>query len=167
VSWNAVSGATTYTIWRNTANNSGTATQIGTDTASPFSDTTAAAGTTYFYWVRAVGPCGSSSFGGPDQGSRGAGTAPPAPNNLVASNGQCNATSVTWNAVSGASSYQVYRGIRNNANQATLIGTSSVNSFSDTTGAFGQRYYYWARAVNSCGTSGFSTRDRGWRVSCP
>jgi fibronectin type 3 domain-containing protein len=167
VSWNAVGGASSYTIWRNTVNNSGSATQIGTASASPFSDTTALASTTYFYWVQAVGPCGSSSFGGPDTGSRGSGTAPAAPSNLTATDGQCNATTLTWNAVSGATSYVVYRGIRTSPNQALQIGTSTVNSFSDTTGAFGTRYYYWVRAVNGCGTSGFSNRDRGRRISCP
>lgn len=167
VSWNAVSGATGYQIWRNTTNNSGSATQIGTDDASPFSDTTALANTTYFYWVKAVGTCGASPFSTSDSGTRGSGAAPSAPTGLTATDNLCNVTNVTWNAVSGATSYDIYRGTSNSTNNATLIGTSSTNSFQDTTGAFGQRYTYWARARNACGVSGFSNGDRGRRVSCP
>src|SRR5207244_1756951 len=41
VSWTAATGATAYGIWRNTVDNSSTALQIATDTASPFDDTSA------------------------------------------------------------------------------------------------------------------------------
>jgi hypothetical protein len=62
VSWNAATGATGYSIWRNTVDNSGSATEIGTDSASPFDDATASQGQTYFYWVKANNACGESGF---------------------------------------------------------------------------------------------------------
>jgi len=167
VTWNAVSGATGYQIWRNTVNNSATATQIGTAAASPFDDTTAVAGTTYFYWVRATGACGTSAFSASDSGSRASGSAPSAPSRVKATDGQCNVTTVTWRGVSGATSYEVWRATSNNSAQGVLIGTSTTTSFQDTTGAFGQFYWYWVKARNACGTSGFSNGNRGHRVSCP
>jgi hypothetical protein len=167
VSWNAVAGATSYQIWRNTVNNSATATQIATDTASPYDDGTAAAGTTYFYWVRAVGPCGTSGFSNSDSGSRGSGSAPPAPTRVRATDGACNAVTVTWRASSGATGYQIWRGTTVNSASAVQIGTSTTLSFVDTTPFPGTTYHYWVKATNSCGTSGFSNRDRGNSVQCP
>jgi hypothetical protein len=167
VSWSAVGGATSYQIWRNTVNDSGTATQIATDTASPFDDTTAAAGTTFFYWVRAVGPCGTSAFSNSDSGTRASGSAPPAPNRVKATDGDCNAVTVTWRAASGATGYEVWRGTTMNSASAVLIGTSATLSFVDTTPTPGVTHFYWAKATNACGTSGFSNRDRGSAVQCP
>ena len=71
VSFNLVGGATGYVVWRNTINNSGTATQIGSSTMSPFSDTTATPGVTYWYWVKAVGACGTSNFSASSRAQRG------------------------------------------------------------------------------------------------
>ena len=167
VSWTAVGGATSYQIWRNTVDNSGTATQIATDTASPYSDTTAAASTTYFYWARAVGPCGTSAFSNSDAGSRGSGSAPPAPKFVRATDGNCNSVTVTWRASNGATGYQIWRGTTTSSSSAVQIGTSSTLSFVDTTPFPGATYYYWVKATNSCGTSGFSNRDRGSSIQCP
>lgn len=69
VSWNASSGATSYEIWRYTSNNSGSASKIADDdTASPYDDTNAVAGTTYWYWVKAKNSGGTSGFSNCDSG---------------------------------------------------------------------------------------------------
>jgi len=72
--WNAVRGATTYRIFRNTANNSGSATEIGTTAAAFFFDTTAVAGQTFFYWVRAENATNQSGLSVATQGQRAAAT---------------------------------------------------------------------------------------------
>ena len=51
--WDTMRGATNYRIFRNTVNNSATATDVGVTPASFFFDTTATPGQTFFYWVRA------------------------------------------------------------------------------------------------------------------
>jgi len=167
VSWTAVAGATSYQIWRNTANDSASATQLAVDGASPFDDASATAGTTYFYWVRAVGACGTSAFSNADAGSRGTGTAPSSPSRLKATDGGCNSVTLTWRAASGATGYEIWRGTSNNSANAALIGTSTSLSFVDTTTLPGVVYQYWTKATNPCGTSGFSNRDRGSSVQCP
>jgi hypothetical protein len=167
VSWTAVSGATGYQIWRNTTNNSATATQIGTDTASPFDDTTATAGTTYFYWVKATNVCGTSGFSASDSGSRATGSAPAAPTRVRATDGtSCAETTITWQASAGATGYEIWRSTQNNTATAVLIGTDTASPFGDTTGGVAVRYWYWVKATNACGTSGFSNGNRGHR-SCP
>jgi len=78
VSWSASTDATSYTVFRNTVDNSGNASQIGTSTATSYSDTTAVAGTAYYYWVRASNSSGNSGFSASAQGWRASdGTPPP------------------------------------------------------------------------------------------
>ena len=70
VMWNPVRGATLYRIFRNTSNNSSTATDVGTTQANYFFDTTAQTNQTYFYWVRAENGASVSDLSGGDTGVR-------------------------------------------------------------------------------------------------
>ena len=64
--------ATGYKVYRNTANDSGTATLLNAEpvSASPYDDTSAIEGTSYYYWVKAHNDGGDSSFSNPDTGWR-------------------------------------------------------------------------------------------------
>ena len=73
VTWDAVRGATSYRILRNTTNDSGTAVSVGTTAAGVFFDTTAAAGQTFFYWVRAENGSNVGPLSQPEQGTRAGG----------------------------------------------------------------------------------------------
>ncbi len=68
--WTAITGAASYQVLRNTTNNLGGATVIGTPTTNAFDDTTAVPGTTYFYWVNAVFGSSAILAAGPDEGTR-------------------------------------------------------------------------------------------------
>src|SRR5688572_24113114 len=70
VEWNAVRGATLYRIFRNTTNNSVTATALGTTPQSIFFDAAGAPNQVFFYWVRAENGSNVSSLSQSDQGSR-------------------------------------------------------------------------------------------------
>lgn len=74
LTWDTIRGATSYNIFRNTTNDISTAVSVGTTQAGSFFDTTAIAGQTYFYWVRAENGSTASSFSAPDQGTRANGT---------------------------------------------------------------------------------------------
>lgn len=74
LTWDTIRGATSYNIFRNTTNDISTAVSVGTTQAGSFFDTTAVAGQTYFYWVRAENTSEISSFSTPDQGTRANGT---------------------------------------------------------------------------------------------
>jgi cytochrome c peroxidase len=73
INWDTVRGATSYRIFRNTTNNSATATDIGTTAEGTFFDTTATVGQTFFYWVRAENGSLVSPLSAPDQGTRSTG----------------------------------------------------------------------------------------------
>ena len=68
--WDTMRGATIYRIFRNTTNNSATATSVGTTPANFFFDLTAPQGQTFFYWVRAENGATTSGFSQFEQGFR-------------------------------------------------------------------------------------------------
>lgn len=68
ISWNVLTNASAYSILRSESDNTNTAEVIGTTTNNIFSDTNAALGKIYYYWVRPVdcfqsGPLGESGIG--------------------------------------------------------------------------------------------------------
>ena len=74
VTWGNVAGETGFGIWRHTADVSGSATCIGSVLADvlTYDDTTATAGTPYYYWVRATNSTSASlsDFSASDQGMK-------------------------------------------------------------------------------------------------
>ena len=165
VTWAASSGATSYTVYR-AASLARLAKKIvlGTTSGTFFNDTTAIPGRIYYYWVRASNAYGTSGFSAYDAGKRSDGR-PPAPTNVSASDGTyVDRVEVTWTASPVATSYTVYRA----ASLATLakkivLGTTSDTLFNDTSAIVGRTYYYWVRASNAHGTSGFSAYNAGKR----
>jgi V8-like Glu-specific endopeptidase len=161
ISWTASSGAMGYKIFRNSQNES--LRQIGTTAASPYSDSSAAPGVTYCYWVKAFNGGGDSGFSNGDSGYRRAG-APPAPTNVSASDGTYgDKVVVTWTAALGAAGYKVFRSTSNNSATAAQIGTVTARSYADTSATPNRVFYYWVKAYNSYGDSAFSAGDSGYR----
>src|SRR5215208_6557467 len=70
VTWEAVRGATSYRVLRNTTNDPSTAVSLGTTAANSFFDTTATQGQTFFYWVRAENGANVGPLSQPEQGTR-------------------------------------------------------------------------------------------------
>lgn len=60
LNWNDVPEAATFSVWRNTVNDFGTATTIGSTDQLSLRDSTGDPALQYFYWVTANGDCGSS-----------------------------------------------------------------------------------------------------------
>jgi PKD repeat protein len=68
VAWSPSPSASSYELWRGTSEVSASATLLDTTSATTLDDTSAAAGTTYWYWVRAKNDQGVSPFSIPDSG---------------------------------------------------------------------------------------------------
>lgn len=93
--------------------------------------------------------------------------APAAPSGVAASDGTfSDKVQVTWTAVSGATAYDVWRNTSNASGTATKINAADVTgaSYDDTTAVAGTTYYYWVKARNAGGTSGFSASNSGYRA---
>jgi hypothetical protein len=92
------------------------------------------------------------------------GVAPPPPNGApyavtgVTATAGTGQVTVSWNAVSGATSYQLYRTANSGSEPATPSVTGLTGTtFTDTGLNPGTTYYYRVVAVNGSGASGFST----------
>jgi hypothetical protein len=158
VSWPAVSGATSYNIYWSTT--SGVTTSTGTTltgVTSPYIHTARANSTTYYYIVTAVNSAGESAASA--QASATTNAAPPtptvtaAPTGVTATPGTKQVT-VSWPAVSGATSYNIYWATSSGVTTVTgtkITGATSpavLNNLSD-----GTTYYYIVTAVNGVGES--------------
>ena len=77
--WQPVRGATVYRVFRNVANDPATANEVGSTPANYFFDSSAVAGQTYFFWVRAENAQSNSGFSNGDQGTRAIGEESPGP----------------------------------------------------------------------------------------
>jgi PKD repeat protein len=185
--WNPAAGATSYHVYRNTTNDSGTAADLGSVTSTGADDFSAGAGTTYWYWVKAFNSLGGSGFSSPDTGYRSTTPVntptptpilptatptptlppapPPAPGGLVATDGTfSDRVRITWNASAGATSYHVYRNTANDSGSAVALTTVTTTSCDDTSASTAQVYWYWVRAFNAVGGSPYSVSDSGYRA---
>ncbi|HHV06167.1 MAG TPA: peptidoglycan DD-metalloendopeptidase family protein [Anaerolineaceae bacterium] len=87
---------------------------------------------------------------------------PAAPSGVTASDGTyTDRVVVNWNAVSGTTRYEVYRATSSGGTK-TLIGNPTATSYTDTSVTPGTTYWYWVKACNSAGCSGFSAGDSGF-----
>ena len=153
LTWNAVSGATSYRVFRSESRGTGYS-LLGTTTATSYTNTGAAVGKTYYYRVKAVNSVGTSGYSNIVSGK--AKPAAPAAPSVTAGNSSTGKPQLTWKAVSGAVKYEVYRSTRQNSGYS-LLGTTTATSYVNTGASTGTTYYYRVKAVNRNGmASGYS-----------
>jgi len=151
LSWDAISGATSYTVKRGTTPGGPYDTQQSAVTSTSFSDTGATNGTTYYYVVSASN-LGGESANSAEVSATPVPPVPSAPDTLTASPG--NATvALIWNEAQGADSYTVKRATTSGGPFTTLAGGLTETSYSDTSAVNGTTYYYVVTATNLGGES--------------
>jgi len=167
--WTSVPGAKAYDIWRNDEADQSTARYHASVPASrnEYIDTTIPANKSYYYWVRTVIDAGvSSDFGYSQEGYWVPG--PAAPDNVQASDGlYAHRVYITWNASATAEGYELWRNRDNDRSTAVRIATTAATTHWDSQVALQTGYYYWVKAYNSEGTSGFSGGNRGYAKAAP
>ena len=77
-----------------------------------------------------------------------------APTNLKASVTSATSAKLTWNAVPGASGYNVYRSTNATTGYTKLNSSLVTSPYTDSTMKAGVNYYYIVEAVNNSGISG-------------
>ena len=89
-------------------------------------------------------------------------TVPPAPGNVSATDGtSASVINVSWAAVSGATSYEIYRAT-SQGGAKSKIGESQSVGYSDANVSTGMTYWYFVKAVNTAGVSDYSLGDSGF-----
>ena len=153
--WTAVSGANSYTLyWDNSTGVSSSSTAITSINTDNFTHSSLDNGTTYYYKVAAIDSAGTV---GALSSEVNAATPLPAPDNLSAS-GANNTITLTWNSVSGATSYTLYWDNVSGINSSDTAITSITNdNYTHSNMDNGSTYYYKVAAVNSSGTGTLSS----------
>ena len=152
LTWKAVSGAAKYEVYR-ARSKDGTYTKYSTTTGTAYTNSSyLTSGATYYYKVRALDANGNA---GPYSAvvsvtCRLKLTAP----SVTGGNDAQGRPTLTWNAVSGAAKYEVYRARSKDGDYikySTVTGTSYTNT---SYLANGTTYYYKVRALGSDGSYG-------------
>ncbi|MCA9255820.1 MAG: matrixin family metalloprotease [Phycisphaerales bacterium] len=162
VTWSAVTGASSYEIFRNTVDDSGTATMVGSSATTSYTDNAAIAYTNYFYFVRATNVCGGGAFSLSNAGMALAPGAPPA--NLAASDDRCTDVTLTWDAVPDAAVYEVFRNTVDDFSTSSLLLVVFAPGVVDNTAVANTPYFYWVRTTNSCGAATPTVSASGIRL---
>lgn len=149
LSWTSVTGATSYNVYRSTTAGGEGSVPLATGTTSTsYSDSGLTSGTAYYYKVVAVGPAGEGAFSNEASAAPGS-TALPAPTLKGTSGATTNA--LTWSAVAGATSYNLYRSTGGSYYGTLYQQGLTVTTFSDTGLTAGTAYTYYIDAVNISG----------------
>ena len=158
VSWSGVSGAAGYEIYRGT-NPGGPYTKIRTLTSGyrSYIDTGRATGTTYYYKVRAYKESDGVRYLGEYSAVVAAKPGLAAVTQVKAVSAGYSKIKVTWNGVSGASGYEIYRATKKNGRYSKIKTLSSkYRSYTDIGKMTGRTYYYKVRAYRSSGSAKYA-----------
>jgi len=148
LTWNASTGATSYTLLRSVSGGSYSQLISGL-TSTSYTDTGLTNGTQYCYEVEAVNSIGPSSPSSPACATP---VAPPlTPTGLTATAGNAQ-VSLAWNASAGATSYTLLRSV-SGGSYSTLASALTSTSYTDTGLTNGTQYCYEVEAVNAGGSS--------------
>lgn len=154
INWEAVSGASGYAVYRKMASTGWG--MIATTTSTSYTDKSGMSnGATYYYTIRAykgdVNTAKKNKYsadywsGYDTSGVQGKYLSTPV---LTGEKASANGRTISWNAVSGATGYAVYRKV-SGGSWATIDTTASTN-YTDTSNlSNGKTYYYTVRAYVS------------------
>lgn len=151
ISWSSVDNADGYMVYRRTAD-SGWKKIASRVTDISYKDQKAVTGTTYYYTVKAYSYAwGEMTVSSYDKDGV-AGKARLGKVKIATANSESYSTiRVTWNKVSGANGYRVYRSTSKDG-KYTAIGSTAKNSavtFLDKKAVTGKTYYYKVRAYRN------------------
>jgi len=149
LTWDAVTGVDSYTIYWNTGGNvSIQETFIANITDTSFVHTGRTAGTTYYYIVTATGPGGQSMPSAEDSATPKF-PVPDAPINFSATPGSREVT-LSWEPVQNVQSYIIYSNTSGNVTTSdSAIASVTGTSFAQTGLANGTTYYYIVTALGN------------------
>ena len=152
--WTTVSGANSYTLyWDISTGISSSSSSIASINSGNYTHTGLDSGTNYYYKVAGVSASGTGLL----SSEVSAATPLPAPDNLSAS-GANNTVTLTWNSVSGATSYILYwDNVSGIDSSDTAISSITNDNYTHSNMDNGSTYYYKVAAVNSSGTGALSS----------
>ena len=153
LTWNAVDGVNGYAVYRKAAGKSGfdQIATVNADTTS-YKDTKVTSGVSYTYKVKAYKNVNGTQVWGDDSNEATAVPALQAPQ-VTLTNTTYNSVTVSWNKVSGAQGYNIYRSTKPNSGFKVVkkVNNKSTVKFVDKKLSVGKTYYYQVCAFRAVG----------------
>lgn len=149
ITWGAVSGASGYQLYRATSK-TGTYTLLKDTTAKSFANTSLTTGNNYYYKVRAYRNQGTKKVYGSFTTVASVQPVPATPSNTKLVKVSTGRVSFTWNKVSGASGYEIYRSSSKTNTFSRVKSTTSLH-FINFGLTKGRTYYYKVRTYKMVG----------------
>ncbi|MCD8230832.1 MAG: fibronectin type III domain-containing protein, partial [Clostridiales bacterium] len=165
VSWESVTGAENYRVYRKTSDSSWK--KIGDTTSTSYTDTTAKSGKTYYYTVRCINADGTSNTSSYD--STGLSIKYLKAGKISSLKNTSKGITVKWSKVSGAKGYYVYRKTSGGSfKKIATITSGSTVSYSDTSvkSKNGKTYIYAVKPYSGS-TKGSYTSKTIVRLTTP
>lgn len=156
VTWNSVSGADCYEFYWGTSNNPNKAKKGNDKTGTEAYLINVEEGDSFYFWVKAKKSDVTSDFSKSVYCSVPASTINP-PTGVTATATSSSTITVSWNAVSGATKYDVYYSTSPYSSSAIYLGNTGYLSTKITEVSSGTTYYFWVKASNGSKTSDFSS----------
>lgn len=153
LTWKKVNGAKGYAVYRATKED-GTYKKLDTVTATSFTDSTGKVGTRYYYKVVALHKNSSADSAKSTAVARNRDLSRP---DVTAKLSSGN-VKLTWETVSGAEKYKIYRATSKDG-EYTSIKTTTKRTYTDKSVKNGKTYYYKVKAIhtNSGANSAYSS----------
>ncbi|WP_068966886.1 fibronectin type III domain-containing protein, partial [Desulfosporosinus sp. BG] len=156
LAWDSVSDATSYYIYRATSS-SGTYSKVDTVTTTNYTDNDLSDDTTYYYKVKAVNSSGTSDYSSVVQATTSdVSYELSVPDDLTATVESSGEINLAWDSVSDATSYYIYRATSSYGTYSK-VDTVTTTNYTDNDLSDDTTYYYKVKAVNSSGTSDYSS----------
>jgi len=161
LTWNSVTDATYYNVYRDFV-------FLEKTSSTSYDDTTAIEGKVYTYSVTAANNSSQSDQSNTDTGSRKINGV----QNLIASQTLPTTINLSWNSNPNAINYTVYRGTDTNLQSMIILGITSSNSFTDSSDLiYGNVYYYRIIPISEDGNGAESSYASGFlfvdKPTCP
>ena len=149
ITWNKVSGAEGYLVYRKTTGGWTKIATVKSGSTLTYTDKSAKNNTKYTYTVKAYSgsDCGSYDSTGVSV------TYIAAPKPITEN--KTNGVKISWNKISGASGYYIYRKTTGGWTKIATVTSGSTLSYTDKSAKSGTTYTYTVRAYNSKGASGY------------
>ena len=151
LAWSAVDGVTGYEVYRKTSSSYKKIATV-TNGKTSYSDTKVTAGTAYTYKVRAYKTVNGSQVYGDYSNEASATPALEAPQ-ITVRNASYNSVTITWNQISGAHGYKVYRSTKKDSGYRAVktVNDKTTITCTDKKLSVGTKYYYKVCAFRTVG----------------
>jgi len=157
ISWNPVSGADRYDVYRSSTSY-GTYERLGSTPNPSWTDTSLLTGTTYYYKVAAYNSAGTGSQSSAVSAETNTSESTlSAPTDVIKTDTTANSITISWASVSDATGYYVYRS-STLSGPYTKVGDTELAPYTDT-GLPGGTTYYKVAAYDNAGAGPKSSDD--------